>query len=71
LALALAACGSGGRPSQPAAVEPASATAPPEPQQAAGPPAVPAIRQDLAATDPTQVALGSGRPTLVEFFAFW
>jgi len=25
----------------------------------------------LAATDPTGVVLGAGRPTLVEFFAFW
>ncbi len=29
------------------------------------------VRQDLAATDPESVQLGAGKPTLVEFFAFW
>lgn len=28
-------------------------------------------RQELEATDPTSVNLVSGKPTLVEFFAFW
>ncbi|HEX9674770.1 MAG TPA: hypothetical protein VGA07_02210 [Anaerolineales bacterium] len=34
-------------------------------------PTEPLIRQELAATDPTGVVLGAGRPALVEFFAFW
>ena len=34
-------------------------------------PAAPAIRTELAATDPATVNLASGNPTLVEFFAFW
>jgi hypothetical protein len=29
------------------------------------------VRTELAATDPATVDLASGRPTLVEFFAFW
>lgn len=29
------------------------------------------VREELAATDPTTVNLGTGTPTLVEFFAFW
>ena len=28
-------------------------------------------RPDLTATDPTSVKLASGKPSLVEFFAFW
>jgi hypothetical protein len=28
-------------------------------------------REELTATDPTTVSLVSGKPTLVEFFAFW
>lgn len=35
------------------------------------PTAVPQVRQELAATDPGSVDLASGKPTLVEFFAFW
>jgi hypothetical protein len=31
----------------------------------------PSPRQGLSATDPTTVDLASGKPTLVEFFAFW
>lgn len=29
------------------------------------------VRTELEATDPTTVSLASGRPMLVEFFAFW
>lgn len=29
------------------------------------------VRSELAATDPQTVQLASGRPQLVEFFAFW
>lgn len=29
------------------------------------------VKTALEATDPTTVVLASGRPTLVEFFAFW
>lgn len=32
---------------------------------------VPTAREALQATDPTTVTLGTGRPALVEFFAFW
>jgi hypothetical protein len=31
----------------------------------------PTARRGLEATDPTTVSLDGGRPTLVEFFAFW
>ena len=31
----------------------------------------PSVRTELEATDPTSVALGTGRVTFVEFFAFW
>ena len=31
----------------------------------------PTLRPGLEATDPASVNLASGRPTLVEFFAFW
>ena len=86
LALALVACGSSAQPADlptPAAVAPptkANATALPtaapvavataDPGIVAIPTAAP-VRQELAATDPTGVVLGAGRPTLVEFFAFW
>jgi hypothetical protein len=33
--------------------------------------ATPTARRGLEATDPTTVQLASGRPLLVEFFAFW
>jgi hypothetical protein len=33
--------------------------------------ATPTARAGLEATDPTGVNLASGKPTLVEFFAFW
>ena len=86
LALALVACGPSAQPVDPpipAAVAPpteADAAAPPTaipaPASPAEPgivsiPTEPPIRQELAATDPTGVVLGAGRPTLVEFFAFW
>ena len=31
----------------------------------------PTAREGLEATDPSAVVLASGKPTLVEFFAFW
>lgn len=31
----------------------------------------PVVKTGLEATDPTTVVLASGKPTLVEFFAFW
>ncbi|HEY4665685.1 MAG TPA: hypothetical protein VIH26_00145 [Anaerolineales bacterium] len=40
-------------------------------QVAPSQPAASAIRTELAATDPATVNLASGKPTLVEFFAFW
>jgi hypothetical protein len=33
--------------------------------------AVATPRSELTATDPTSVKLASGKPSLVEFFAFW
>ena len=42
-----------------------------EPGSDAGQPAAPTIRTALAATDPATVNLASGKPTLVDFFAFW
>ena len=33
--------------------------------------AVPTAREGLEATDPSAVVFASGKPTLVEFFAFW
>ena len=86
LALALVACGSSAQPVDPpipAAVAPpteananALPTAAPVAVASAEPgvvsiPTEPLIRQELAATDPTGVVLGAGRPALVEFFAFW
>jgi hypothetical protein len=38
---------------------------PPEPS------ATPTARPGLEATDPETVDLASGKPTLLEFFAFW
>ena len=35
------------------------------------PPTPRPVRTALEATDPTTVVLASGRPTLLEFFAFW
>lgn len=34
-------------------------------------PLVPTPREGLEATDPSAVVLASGKPTFVEFFAFW
>ena len=34
-------------------------------------PLVPTPREGLEATDPSTVVLAAGKPTLVEFFAFW
>jgi hypothetical protein len=34
-------------------------------------PAQPAVKTGLEATDPGSVQLASGRPQLIEFFAFW
>lgn len=54
---------------EPAALE---ATAPPpSAPPAESPSATPTARGGLEASDPAAVALGAGRPTLVEFFAFW
>jgi hypothetical protein len=39
------------------------ATSPPE--------RTPTVREGLQATDPGSVVLASGRPQLIEFFAFW
>jgi hypothetical protein len=41
------------------------------PETEASPDIVPTPRQGLEATDPSTVMLASGKPTLVEFFAFW
>ena len=83
LALTLVACGSSAQPADlptPAPPTEANAAAVPTAAPAADSPAEPEIasipteapiRQELAATDPTGVVLGAGRPTLVEFFAFW
>ena len=52
------------------AVEEPTATPEPEPTAVAiGPP--PAFREELQATDPTTVVLGTGTPQVVELFAFW
>jgi hypothetical protein len=49
------------------AASPASAT----PAVESEPSQAPTVRPALAASDPTRVTLGAGRPALVEFFAFW
>jgi hypothetical protein len=41
------------------------------PETEASPDVVPTPRQGLEATDPSTVVLASGKPTFVEFFAFW
>ncbi|UCF62089.1 MAG: hypothetical protein JSV37_05195 [Anaerolineaceae bacterium] len=41
------------------------------PETEASPDVDPTPRQGLEATDPSTVLLASGKPTLVEFFAFW
>lgn len=42
-----------------------------EPQAPPAPSATPTVRPGLEATDPASVDLASGKPTLLEFFAFW
>lgn len=54
-------------PTAPAALVPAAAT---DSVSTSAPTPRP-IRTALEATDPTTVNLAIGRPTLVEFFAFW
>ena len=49
----------------------ASAAGSPTDQVKPTQPTAPTIRTELAATDPATVNFASGRPTLVEFFAFW
>jgi len=51
--------------------QPAPTSADPTAQTAPSQPTAHTIRTELAATDPSTVDLTSGRPTLVEFFAFW
>ncbi|MBM3121303.1 MAG: hypothetical protein FJZ97_03845 [Chloroflexi bacterium] len=54
------------------AAPPQARTAEPSPlpaEPAAAP--TPTARAGLEATDPTSVTLASGKPALVEFFAFW
>jgi multidrug efflux pump subunit AcrA (membrane-fusion protein) len=73
--------GCGAAPATPAEVAAPPATQAPPPQaQTAAPSEMPAkpeaastptARAGLEATDPTGVALASGKPALVEFFAFW
>jgi hypothetical protein len=43
----------------------------PPPVTEPSPDVVPTPREGLEATDPSTVVLASGKPTLVEFFAFW
>jgi len=53
---------------QPTAPE---AAAPSEPAAPVPSAATPTARAGLEATDPTTVALGTGKPVLLEFFALW
>ena len=77
-AMLLAACGQASAgalaPTEEPTAEPpldadrgATAATPPQPLGLPSPTA----RRGLEATDPTTVRLDAGRPTLVEFFAFW
>jgi hypothetical protein len=43
----------------------------PDGMQPQAPVATPTARPGLEATDPDSVDLASGKPTLLEFFAFW
>ena len=43
----------------------------PVPQESASADAKPTPRPELSATEPSTVNLASGRPILLEFFAFW
>ncbi len=49
--------------------EPATEVAAQQPTDTAAPP--PTVSDELRATDPTTVNLATGKPTLLEFFAFW
>jgi len=53
------------QPTAPEAAAPAESAAPESSS------ATPTARAGLEATDPTTVALGAGKPVLLEFFAFW
>ena len=54
----------------PALIDDPSPTEEPAQEEAAiGPP--PAFSDQLRATDPQTVAIGQGRPQVIEFFAFW
>ena len=65
-------------PAQPAAA-PSDTPQPAQEDTPAAPPtntplaaqATPTLRPELEATDPTTVNLAAGKPTLLEFFAFW
>ena len=57
-------------PQQPIPAEPAADVPAPSPEVPTQP-AAPPVRTELAATDPASVNFASGKPTLVEFFAFW
>ncbi len=73
--------GCGPAPATPAEVAAPQATqaAPPQAEPTepsalpteSGAAATPTARAGLEATDPTSVSLASGKPALVEFFAFW
>jgi hypothetical protein len=78
LALAAAGCGAPTATPEAPPVSPTAETAalqasapPPSAPPAESPAATPTARRGLEATDPAAVALGAGRPTLVEFLAFW
>ncbi len=53
----------------PAPVEVATQT--PASEEESNAQVLPTPKQGLAATDPTTIDLASGKPMLVEFFAFW
>jgi hypothetical protein len=81
LTLAVAVAGCGAPQATPAEVAaPAATPTSLSPVQTAAPvetpvetpaAAMPTARAGLEATDPTSVNLASGKPALVEFFAFW
>lgn len=49
--------------------DPGPTEEPAQEEAAIGPP--PAFSDQLRATDPQTVAIGQGRPQVIEFFAFW
>ena len=53
------------QPTAPVAAGPAESLPPDTPST------TPKVRTGLEATDPMTVALGTGKPVLLEFFAFW